>query len=756
MLARPLPVRTPARLLLAGGLVAVLGSCSDEPGSAAPAPGELLPMDLAAAVDPFIGTGGVGFGVGSAYPGPALPFGMIHPGPDTRNASGAPEFSHCAGYHYDDEYVAGFSLTRMHGTGVPDYGTFAFMPVDGMAPAYRSEAGYAARFDHANEEATPGYYRVRLDDGIEVEITTSLRAALFRIAYPGDVEPVLLLDLDHALSGAIGAASATVDDTTGALEAMVHQDGDLSGRIGGFDAFLAARVEPRPAAVGVWDATGLDEGATTITGTGSGAWLEFPAGTAVVSLRVGLSFVDAAGARDNLAREIPNFDFERTRNEAANGWEEELAKFEVHQHGADPREATLLATALYHALLMPTLMSDADGRYVAVDGTIATGQAPQYTDFSLWDTYRTLHPFLLLAEHAVNEAFAASLLRLGTQGGAVPQWSIAHGDAHCMVGSPGEIVLAESASKGVALNDEEAAYEVARVAAFGPSPGSVGGRGAIEDYLALGYVPADRHGGSVSKTQEYAIADGALATWARRLGRDGDAAVLEQRASSWRSLFDAETGFFRGRNADGSWVEWPGDTANDAMFVEGNAWQYLWLAPHDPEGLAEVLGGAAGARQRLEEFFRASTTDEPILGTRRYYWHGNEPDLVAPWLFAAWGDRAATARWVGWVADEFYGVGPDGIAGNDDGGTLSAWLLLAACGLYPVAGTDRYLVGAPRYPLVVLHREGGDLRIEAEPDPRTHPIPTRVTLDDEPLDGPYVTHDALHGAHRLHFAMATR
>ena len=170
-------------------------------------------------------------------------------------------------------------------------------------------------------------------------------------------------------------------------------------------------------------------------------------------------------------------------------------------------------------------------------------------------------------------------------------------------------------------------------------------------------------------------------------------------------------------------------------------------------GLAEVLGGAQAARQKLQGFFELSTTDEPILGSRKYYWHGNEPDIVAPWLFAAWGDRAATARWVGWVVDEIYGVEPDGIPGNDDGGTMSGWLLFAATGLYPVAGTDRYIVGAPRYPLVVLHREGGELRIETDNDPRTHPIPRAVTLDYQPVTGPYLSHDALHGDHLLHFEM---
>ncbi|MBW2529222.1 MAG: GH92 family glycosyl hydrolase [Deltaproteobacteria bacterium] len=754
-MTKPLRVGSSPRLSALAALAALSTACFSHPEGEIDEAGPLVPMDLMAAADPMIGTGGIGFGVGSAYPGPGLPFGMIHPGPDSRNSTGAPEFSHCAGYHYDDDFIAGFSLTRMHGTGVPDYGTFAFMPVDGMDLGRRNEPGYAARFDHADEEASPGYYRVRLEGDIEVEITTALRASMFRISYPAGVEPVLLLDLDHTLSGQISAASVSLDESSGDLEAMVHDDGDLSSRFGGFDAFIEAATSVSPTAVGVWDDAGLHEGETTASGTEIGAWLRFPDGTATVELRVGMSFVDPSGAAQNLAAEVPDFDFEALRTDAEETWAEALSSLEVHQYGDDERESTLIATALYHALLMPTLISDQDGRYVAVDGTIARGSEPQYSDFSLWDTYRTLHPWLLLMEHPVNERFVASLVRMGTEGGAIPQWSLAHGDAHCMIGSPGEIVVAESAQKGVVF-DEAAAYDVARVAAFGRSPGPVGGRGAVEEYLTYGYVPADLQSGSVSKTQEYAIADSALARWARQLGRAQDAEQLEAHAESWRALFDPDTGFFRGKNADGSWAQWPGETTNDSMFVEGNAWQYLWLVPHDPAGLAEVLGGEGAARTRLGDFFELSAAEEPILGARWYYWHGNEPDIVAPWLFAAWGDRAATARWVGWVVDELYGVDAGGIPGNDDGGTMSGWLLFAAAGLYPVAGSDQYIVGAPRYPLVVLHRESGDLRIEAEPDPRSHPIPISVTLDSQPVDGRYVTHEALHGDHILRFEMGTR
>ncbi len=215
--------------------------------------------------------------------------------------------------------------------------------------------------------------------------------------------------------------------------------------------------------------------------------------------------------------------------------------------------------------------------------------------------------------------------------------------------------------------------------------------------------------GSVSKTQEYAAADAALANWAKRLGEDADAADLAKRGQSYAALFDAGSGFFRPKKSDGSWAAVSDPTAMDDAFVEGNAWHYLWMVPHDPEGLAETLGGQDAALGRLREFFDASLEDVPIVGVRSHYWPSNEPDINAPWLFAAWGSPGESYRLVDWAVTELYGDGPDGIPGNDDGGTMSAWLLFAGAGLYPVTGTDRYIIGMPRYPKMVLHRAGGDL-----------------------------------------------
>lgn len=715
--------------------------------------------DLVSAVNPMIGTGGVGFGVGSAYPGPALPFALIHAGPDTNTAGfDGLGFYHCAGYHQGDPFIEAFSLTHAHGTGVSDYGTFGLMPLvvpsgAALGAEVRSEAGYASAY--SGEVAELGYYAVELEGGRKVEITTTRRAALFRFSFPESGDPLVLLDAEHTV-GDGKSGGGDVEIAGSRITARMHNLGDLSSRFGGFEVFLDGAFDVAPSEVGVWDEAGMHPMQASSTGVDVGGWVRFPAGTREVSLRVAVSFVDAEGAAKNLQAELPAFDFDAVRAQARQAWKPIFDGLSVYTD--DVTDTETLATSVYHTFLMPSLMSDVDGRARGVGtdaeplGPIIETEEEHYSDFSLWDTYRTFHPWFMLAERPEAGLFARSLLRLGEQGGAIPRWALANGDVHSMIGSPGEIVLAESAMKGVDF-DRAKGYALSRVSAVGKQPGRMGGRGSIEPYMQYGYVPADMSSGSVSRTQEYATADAALANWAKLRGETADAEAFAARADSWRTLYDAESGFFRGKKSDGSWAAMSLPTVQAEMYTEGNAWQYLWMIGHDPAGLADQLGGEEAARTRLQEFFDSSREETAVLGVRNYYWHGNEPNILAPWLFAAWGDRTSTRDFVHWVIDEMYGTGPDGLAGNDDAGTLSSWLLFASVGLYPVSGTDQYIVGAPRFQKVVLHRPGGDLTVEASRDPRQGAI-TGVTLDGEPIEGALVSHASLRGEHVLRFEIA--
>ncbi len=319
-----------------------------------------------------------------------------------------------------------------------------------------------------------------------------------------------------------------------------------------------------------------------------------------------------------------------------------------------------------------------------------------------------------------------------------------------MIGDPAAIVLAGMSAKGVHF-DEAKGYAAARETAFGPAPGAIGGRGNIADYLKLGYVPDEDGGGSVSKTQEYAAADMALAGWAKRLGHDTDAKTLSDRArAAVDALWDPGVGFFRPKHADGTWATMPDPLAEYGPYTEGDAWQYLWMLPHQVDHLAELLGGKAAAVARLDHYFAESQQETPAFGIRSWYWHGNEPCMVDAWLYAAWGQPVKEAQTVDWILGTFYGTEPDGLAGNDDGGTMSAWLLFAMAGIYPVPGTATYWVGVPRVPKLVIHRPGGDLTIEATKGAlKLGGAFYGASLDGKALTGQTVTAAQLAGTHTL-------
>jgi predicted alpha-1,2-mannosidase len=683
-------------------------------------------------VDPFIGTGGVGFGVGSAFPGPQRPFGMVRPGPDTSKGQGpGTPFAHCSGYAYEDTTIEGFSHTRLHGTGISDYGAVALMPTTGWADAKQTQAGYRARFSHASEKATPGYYAVTLDDTkIRVELTAADRVAVHRYTFPTGADATVVVDAAHTIPGVtIGASAVTLDAAAREVYGSAHVNGQYSAGFGGVTVYFVARFGRAFAKSGSWP---------------SGAWASFDASTdPTVEASVGISFVDVAHARANLDAETGAFD--RVRADAEAAWEAALGRVIVE--GSSDKDKKILYTALYHALLMPTLASDADGTYRGIDGQIAkTSGGRYYTDFSLWDTYRTLHPLLTLLYPDAQRDMLGSLLAMGRARGAIPRWPLGTGETGGMVGDSAAIVFADSMLKGVAPVDYAGAYDLLVASANS-------GRDGIGEYVTRGYIPVEAGGKSASKTLEYAYDDDALASMADALGHPSDAATLRARAQAYTHLYDDGSRFVTGRRADGSfpsmsplaWQDW---------FAEGDAWQYTFFAPHDPEGLAKTLGGNDVLLTRLEQFITHAACQPAIVGLPQpYYWHGNEVDLLAPWLFAAFDDRARTARYVRWVLASQYGDGPDGLAGNDDAGTLSAWYIFAATGLFPRAGSDVYFVGSPIFARATLKLPGGDLVIDAPgAGPRTRFV-NALTWQGVPRERLRLSHGELARGGTLHLTM---
>jgi predicted alpha-1,2-mannosidase len=708
-------------------------------------PEPITPYDPLEFVDPFIATGGIGAGVSSVGPHAARPFGMVRVGPDTRDSgSGAPGFYHCGGYYHPDDRIDGFSHTHAHGMGVTDYGGIHVMSRSGWDDSYTGESARSAPFDHAEEWAEPGWYSVVLQDtGTTVEIAASERGAVHTYTFVDTSAPTLLFDLGHTLgSDEVGASNITVDGTQ--VTGFQLLRGGYSERFGGLQTHFAAEVDPAPIAVGTWADDAPQPDTTTASGLDTGAWLTFPAGTETVTLRLAISYVDPEGARANLDAEGATSTVQELRGDATAAWRDELSGVRVR--GGTERQRRIFHTAMYHAYMWPSLFQDTDGRYRGIDGEVHSADFTYYSDFSLWDTFRTLHPWLIMARPERQADMSRSLVRMYTDGGSLPRWPLGHGYTGGMVGSPATQVLAESWLKGLTDFDVEAGFEAAWRHSQGPMPDA--GRGGIEAYLDKGYVTTDAAGGSASLTLEYAWNDHALSLWADALGKTSEAETLRQQASGWRGLWNPENEFLVGRAEDGTFdpfdVPVDGEQWWDDSYVEGGAWQYVWGVPQDVDGMVQLQHG--GDYQawfaRMGGFWEESYIEEDDAIFDSFYWHGNEPDLHYAFLPSLAGELDRTVWPARFVLDKKYDDTPDGLDGNDDGGTLSAWYLWASIGLYPIAGTADYALGSPLFDRVEIDHADGTLVIDA-PGSGVAWWPQRATLGDTEVAWPVVTHDEL-------------
>lgn len=705
-------------------------------------------------VDPIIGTGGLAAQIASVNPGASAPNGMTLIGPDTYGAAGEFGALHCAGYWYEDDRIRAFSVAHAHGMGVPDYGIFPFLPRDGWSSDWIGRTSRLAPFSHDTEEASAGYYAVTLDDhDVRVELTASLRGAIARMTFPDDADPTVVFPLGEMIADAtVKDASGTWDAAEGELVLYQNASGSYSGRFGGLQAHAVATFDPAPTIVGGWE----DPGAPTpdladVDGATSGLWLGWPAGTETVEMRLALSYVDHDGARANLDAELDEgFDAVRAATEQA--WRDRLTVARVR--GGTEADLRTFHSALYKSLLMPSRQDDVDGRYRGMDQAVHTADGPHYSDLSLWDTFRTLHPMYLLLWPDLQDDVNRSMVRMIEDGGYLPKWPLAHGYTGGMVGSPAIQVLAESYLKGRGEHfDVETAYAASMTTSTTPVPKA--GRGGLDNYLNLGWVTVDEDGGgSVSDTLEYAWNDHALALWAEAMGKSDDATALFAQSQAWKNHWDPSIQFMTGRKADGTFV-FDDKFSWSTWFTEGNAWHYLWYAPYDPQGMVDLQAGGD-----LDAFLERwltywgdvyVETDDNLPDD--YYWHGNEPVMHVAFL-ASLLDRpdlsSAPARWV--LANR-YSDQPAGLDGNDDAGTLSAWYALASMGIFPIAGTTTWAASSPIWERVEIDREGADpLVIRATGDLAGGTVEAWA-LGDDAIDGGTVDDADLHAAGELVFTL---
>ncbi|MGN6644865.1 MAG: GH92 family glycosyl hydrolase [Verrucomicrobiota bacterium] len=718
-------------------------------------------------VDPFIGTGFHGH----TFPGATTPFGMVQLSPDTRTSG----WDACGGYYDADTEIWGFSHTHLSGTGIGDYGDVLLMPFTGdvrigSGTPDNPDYGYRSAFNKTNQFATPGYYRVLLDRfQIKAELSATPRAGIHRYTFPKADNAGVVIDLKHSIQNrqTIEAGIEVVNDHE--ISGWRHVRGWAPDR---WIYFHAEFSKPFKAELFVEDV--LQKGQPAVTGKNVKARLNFATADAeAVLVKVGISPVDCAGAKKNLASEIPGWNFDGVVTQAAAAWAEQLARIQVKGGTADQRK--ILATALYHTAICPNLASDVDGRYRGMDQKIHqdTGYT-NYTVFSLWDTFRAQHPLYTVINPDLDQAWIRALLRKHEQGGILPMWELAANYTGCMIGYHAVPVIVDAYVKGLRDFDVNQAMAAVLFAsqydAQKPIPyNSTAVRTALMPKGKLynatqGFIPADLEGKSVSKALEFAYNDWTIATLAQSLGREETATEYFKRARFYRQYFDSQTGFMRGKKADGNWVEPfnPTDSSHKGgEYVEGNAWQWTWFVPQDVPGLMGLFGGREPFAARLNELFTTSSalTGEQISGDITgligQYAHGNEPSHHIAYLFN-WAEQPwRTAEIVSQIMTEFYQAAPAGLIGNEDAGQMSAWFVLSSLGIYQVCpGDPNFSLGCPLFDEGRVALPGGKTFVVRRQDASAHnKYVQQVTLDGRPLKSPFIRYADIMAGSELVFKM---
>ncbi|MFO7916432.1 MAG: GH92 family glycosyl hydrolase [Candidatus Krumholzibacteriales bacterium] len=694
-------------------------------------------------VDPFIGTGGHGH----TYPGASVPFGMVQLSPDTRLAG----WDGCSGYHYSDSLVYGFSHTHLSGTGCSDLGDILFAATTGplrLSNGAGGEPGYRSRFSHSREEAECGYYRVFLEDyGVLAEFTVTQRCGFHRYTFPESENSSIIIDLKHR-----DRVIESGIRFTG--ERRVEGFRRSSGWAGDQKVFFAAEFSIVPAGRGVALNGRILEGRRSAYGKNVKGFISFSTGEEErVQVRVGISAVSIEGARRNLEAELTGWDFDGVRERADSLWEKELGRIEV-EGGARERR-TVFYTALYHAFLCPNLYTDVDGRYRGMDDRIhAAGDYTHYTVFSLWDTYRALHPLFTIVQRERTVDFIKTLLNNYRQGGRLPVWELAANETDCMIGYHSVPVIADAYIKGIRDFDAQVALEAMKSSASRDHFG-------LEEYRKHGFIPSGSFGESVSRTLEYAYDDWCIAMMAREMGREGEHREFIIRAQFYLNLFDPVTRFMRARR-NGGWLE-PFDPSEvNFNYTEANSWQYSFYVPQDISSLIELHGGDRGFEDKLDRLFSEPSEtgglDLPdVSGMIGQYANGNEPSHHIAWLYSYVGNPSGTAGMVRKIAREMYSAGPDGYSGNEDCGQMSAWYIFSAMGFYPVTpGSRMYALGAPLFDEVTINLEGGgEFVIRADNLSGGNRYLNGIFLNGKPLSSPFLDHAGIVPGGSLVFRMGS-
>ncbi|HET6588175.1 MAG TPA: GH92 family glycosyl hydrolase [Oleiagrimonas sp.] len=721
-------------------------------------------------VNPMIGTGGDGH----TFPGATVPFGMIQLSPDTAMPNFHKGYDWAAGYRYSDHSIMGFSETHFSGSGHSDLGDVLLMPGVGKAewdPGDPDQpgSGYRSDFSHKTEVAQPGYYAVTLDtSGVRVELTAGKRVGWHRYTFPKGKTAHVLLDLRPSIYDYKGKVSWA--------RLRVRADGTVTGYretrgwAPGRQLYFAIRfsqpmtkhqLRNREKHIVYNGFKGPDRnptGVDAIAGRQLEGLFEFGKLQKPLMVKVAISTVSAANAIANLDADGKGWDFDARRAQARQAWEKALSAIDVE---ASPDVRRNFYTALYHSLIAPNLAMDVNGEYRGPDHAVHTAKDfTFYSTWSLWDVYRAQQPLMAFIQppQRVND-FVNSLIaaQQASPFGILPVWAYQGLETWCMIGYHAVPIIADAYMKGFRGFDADKALEaMVASATYGPY-------GGLDDYMKLGYVPIDKESEAASKTVEYAFDDWTIAQVAKAMGRTDIAAKFSKRASNWRNVFDAKTGFVRARKSDGSFRT-PFDPAAvgyGSDYTEGNAWEYSWYEPQDIAGLIHELGGADKFIAKLDAVFDTKVDPkefahvEDISGLIGYYAQGNEPSQHIAYLYDYAGAPWKTQQRLTEIMRTQYKPTADGLPGNDDLGQMSAWYIFTALGFYPVApASNQYVIGRPFVKRAVMHLPNGQtFTVVAEHLDKAHPYIGKVTLDGKPLDRTWIGYREILAGGTLRFVM---
>lgn len=667
-------------------------------------------------VNPFIGTGGHGH----TFPGPVTPFGMVQVGPDTRYEG----WDGCGGYHYSDSMIYGFSQTHLSGTGVPDYADLLVVPQEGklnLIPGYKSPKGFGSKFSHNNEVASPGYYSVKLNNGIEVSLTATDRTAMHRYKFSGTGKKYLVLDMtyrDKVLSAAVKAQSSTSFAGHRHSAAWAnHQHLFFYG-----ETSIPAKIK-------------------TVKDKKGGLFLvmEFPKTTKEVTLKIALSGVSEDGAKANMTQENSGFDFELVLGRTKSKWRNTLQKISIQT--SDKEVLTNYYTALYHTYVHPSLWSDVDGKFRDFKNEIQQGTRANYSVFSLWDTYRGANPLYTILEPEKTKDFIASFYDQYRCTGQLPMWTLSNNETYCMIGYHHASIIADAYLKGIELDNPEALLD----AMVATSKYNQFGKLAYQQY---GFIPGNLEAESVSRTLEYAYDDWCIAEMAKKLGKKDIEQEYRLRSASWVNVMHPETHFFQARKG-GMFLPFFVPNEVNHHYTEANAWQYSMAAPHHVASMMDLHGGKQSFERFLDSLFYGSSqmtgrVQSDITGLIGQYAHGNEPSHHISYLYNYAGTPWKTQELVDRILKEMYRNDPDGLSGNEDCGQMSAWYVLSAIGFYPVSpGSPTYAIGRPMVDACSIKAGNVPFEIKTINNSTENKYIQQITWNGELYQKLFITHEMI-------------